>query len=854
MDSLEHQAQTVAQKVRHYLITTKGRTADEASDEEFYLAFSTALREEIMINWIASEHTFRKKGLRKLYYLSMEYMPGRLFESNVSNIRSIELVKKVMKILGRTFENVLKAEPDIGIGNGGLGRLASCFLDSLATLKYPAFAYGLRYQYGIFEQELYCGVQIERPDCWLLRENPWEFRRDGDAVFVPFAGRIIPRKNSHGVEIFDLLDQEEVRALPYDLPIVGYSESADFSVLTLRLWSTKESPRNFELQRYNAGELGGASENTSITNVLYPNDDHEAGKRTRLKQEFLLTSASLQDIFKQYKELYPTIDFFADVVRIQINDTHPALIIPELMRILTKEYDLSWEAAWEITQTSCDYTNHTVLKEALEEWNKTRMQELLPRQYKMIERINQQLCEEVRSRAPYQEELVRKMSIIEGSQIRMAHLSIYGSHLVNGVAHLHTEILKKDVFKEFAEMFPNKFVNVTNGITQRRWLLLANPKLSAFLEKRIGKGWITHFAEISKISSFASDPKSQEEFLRIKKENKETLLTMILEDAEKEHVMRSEYQKNYLLDTDALFDVQIKRIHEYKRQLMNALHLLMLYYEIKEGNSPLRVKRLAIFGGKAAPGYQMAKKIIRLIYCIARKVNHDPALSNKLKIIYIENYNVSKGEKIIPATDLSEQISTAGMEASGTGNMKFSCNGALTIAADDGANVEMRESVTDPWWPFLFGQSAEENLAMRSNHTYDPLKLYMNNPKIKRVVDSLKDGSLTENDAEEEALLAIHKSLLEGAPGEMADRFFVLNDLMSYFETQKKVEELYKEPMKWAEYALHNIAGMAPFSSDNSIENYAKKIWGLSPCPPSLQELARVRKEYSEHDRCRVVT
>ncbi|MBI3211401.1 MAG: glycogen/starch/alpha-glucan phosphorylase [Simkania negevensis] len=854
MDFLEHQAQTVAQKVRHYLITTKGRTADEASDEEFYLAFSTALREEIMINWIASEHTFRKKGLRKLYYLSMEYMPGRLFESNISNIRSIDLVKKVMKILGRKFESILKAEPDIGIGNGGLGRLASCFLDSLATLKYPAFAYGLRYQYGIFEQELYCGVQIERPDCWLLRENPWEFRRDGDAVFVSFAGRMVSRKNSHGVEIFDLLDQEEVRALPYDLPIVGYSESADFSVLTLRLWSTKESPRNFELQRYNAGELGGASENTSITNVLYPNDDHEAGKRTRLKQEFLLTSASLQDIFKQYKELYPTIDFFADVVRIQINDTHPALVIPELMRILTKEYDLSWKAAWEITQTSCGYTNHTVLKEALEEWNEARMQELLPRQYKVIERINQQLCEEVRNRAPHQEELVRKMSIIEGSQIRMAHLSIYGSHLVNGVAHLHTEILKKDVFKEFAEVFPGKFVNVTNGITQRRWLLLANPKLAAFLEKRIGKGWITHFAEISKISSFASDPKSQEEFLHIKKENKEALLTMILEDAEKGHAICSEYQKNYLLDTDALFDVQIKRIHEYKRQLMNALHLLMLYHEIKEGNAPPRIKRLAIFGGKAAPGYQMAKKIIRLIYCIARKVNNDPALSNQLKIIYIENYNVSKAEKIIPATDLSEQISTAGMEASGTGNMKFSCNGALTIAADDGANVEMRESVTDPWWPFLFGQSAEENLAMRSNHTYDPLKLYIKNPKIKRVVDSLKDGSLAENDAEEEALLAIYKSLLEGASGEMADRFFVLNDLMSYFETQKKVEELYREPMKWAEYALHNMAGMAPFSSDNSIENYAKKIWGLSPCPPSPQELARVRKEYSEHDRCRVVT
>lgn len=853
MDAFELQAQTFAQKVRHYLITTLRKTAKEANSEEFYRAFCTSLREEIMINWMATMRTFTKQKSRVLYYLSMEYMPGRLFGNNITNISAVDLVKRVLHLLGRDYQTILSIEPDIGIGNGGLGRLASCFMDSLATLQYPAFGYGMRYHYGIFEQELMCGVQLERPDCWLLNQNPWEFRRDSHAVIVRFSGKSVKRENSHGDTVFDLIDCESVRALPYDLPIIGYSRDPNFSVLTLRLWSTKESPRNFQLQRYNAGEIGQASENTSLTDVLYPNDNHEAGKRIRLKQEFLLVSASLQDIICHYSQKHQTFEQFPDKVRIQVNDTHPALVIPELMRVLVKDYDIPFDRAWEITRTCCSYTNHTVLKEALEEWNAQRMGELLPRQFHLIQTLNERFCSEVRSKFPGDENRVKRMSIIEGGQVKMAYLAIYGSHKVNGVASLHTEILKKSLFKDFYELDPNKFVNVTNGITQRRWLLYCNPSLSKFVEKRIGNGWITNFAEFRQMSRFAKDPDSQREFLKIKEENKRALLQMIRENMQEGHGVGEKFFQSHILGTDALFDVQIKRIHEYKRQLMKALHLLMLYHELKSNPNARHVKRFAIFGGKAAPGYHAAKNIIRFIYCLSRKINHDPDVENRLKVFFIENYNVSKAEVIIPATDLSEQISTAGMEASGTGNMKFSINGALTICTDDGANVEMRKSVSDDWWPFLFGANASENFEMRLKHNYNPLDIYAKSPAIKRAVDALIDGSLVENDAEGESLKNIHDTLLKGPPGIIADRFFVLNDLSSYYETQKKVEQLYSDPMKWAEYAIHNMAGMSCFSADISIENYAKTIWGIEKCPPDPDALSRVRQEYSEHDRCRVI-
>lgn len=843
--------QSVINKIKHYLITTMGRTADVATNEEFYRAFCFALREEIMINWTATAATIKKSKARVAYYLSMEYMPGRLLLNNLTNISAIDLVATVLKQMNRSFKTVIQMEPDVGIGNGGLGRLASCFLDSLATLKYPAFGYGLRYQYGIFEQDLWCGIQVERPDCWLLLENPWEFRRDSHAVNVDFCGKLVKAKNLKGEDIYSVVDQEIVRALPFDFPIIGYDPTSNFSVLTLRLWSTKDSPHNFQLQRFNAGQLDQAAENTTLTDVLYPNDNNEAGKRIRLKQEFLLVSASLQDIFHQYSRKNVDLSEFANQVRIQINDTHPALVIAELVRMLIKINNNTLDEALEITKTCCSYTNHTVLKEALEEWNENRVQNLLPREYRIIQIINQRFCNQIREKYPSDEERVRQMSIIEAGQIKMAHLAIYGSHSVNGVADLHTDILKRSLFKPFYEMFPEKFINITNGVTQRRWLLCSNPLLSEFITKRIGDGWITHFEKIQKISDFANDPASLQELLDIKRKNKEALLEHLYSFSSIPGCHPNGVCS--FLETDALFDVHIKRIHEYKRQLMNALHTLILYHELKENPDCRRIKRMVFFAGKAAPGYQAAKNILRLIYCLSRKIFGEPKVRDKLRVVFIPNYNVTNAEKIIPAADLSQQISTAGMEASGTGNMKLAMNGALTICTEDGANVEMRKSVTDTWWPFSFGKTSHELDMMSKTKSYNPEKIAIENPKINKALEALRDRSLVENEAEHDTLCEIYKSLMEGSKESRADEYFVLGDLESYYQTQLKVEALYSQPMAWAEFCMHNIAGMGPFSADISIQNYSSKVWHIEPTPPSKQDLDHIREEYSELDRCRIL-
>ncbi len=845
------QAETVAQKIRHYLITRMGRTSDEAEDEEFYRAFCWALREEIMINWTATSHTLKKHAPRRVYYLSMEYMPGRQLANNISNIGKMDLVHAVLKKMNRDMHSVVSVEPDMGIGNGGLGRLASCFMDSLATQKYPALGYGMRYEYGIFEQELWCGVQVERPDCWLLTENPWEFRRDNHAQNVLFSGTLLDKKNSNGELIHDLSGAEEVRALPYDYPIIGYSHAPDFSVLTLRLWSTKSSPRNFQLQRFNAGQLDQASENTLLTDVLYPNDNNEAGKRIRLKQEFLLVSASLQDIFDQFTEVHGD-DFkeFGDKVRIQINDTHPSLVISELQRMLLCQANMSWGQAWETVRAVCSYTNHTVMKEALEEWNEQRVEHLLPRQFQIIKKLNDQLIHEIKQKNPNDTQKIERMSLFGHGQIRMAHLAIYGSHKVNGVAALHSEILKQTVFKDFFELYPDRFTNVTNGVTQRRWLLNCNPELSEFITERIGDGWITDFLKIREMEKYAQDPASIKRFIEIKQNNKKRLLPLVFEQLQRRFCGdQCDIIQNQITE-DALFDVHIKRIHEYKRQLLKALHALMLYNEIRANPESHRINRLIIFGGKAAPGYQMAKNIIRFIYCLARAIDTDPVVGNKLKIIYVENYNVSKAELIIPAANLSEQISIAGMEASGTGNMKFAMNGALTIGTDDGANVEMRQEVGDAYWPFKFGASSEENFQMAKHGTYNPKSICEKHPNIAEAVEMLQSRSLVENEAEHEALVSIYNSLLHGA---YPDKYHILNDLPSYYETQKSVESLYKEPEKWAEYALYNLAGMGPFSTDESIKNYAERIWDIKPCPVDKEEYDCVHNEYAEHDRCKIL-
>lgn len=849
---LDYQAEMLVAKTKHYLITMMGRTLDECNLDECYRALVYALREETMINWLTASRTFLQNDCRMLYYLSMEYLPGRLLSNNITNICSLDIVRLVMHKLNRSFAEIIARESEPGLGNGGLGRLASCFLDSLATQHYPARAYGLRYQYGTFEQQLWDGLQIEAPDPWLIHEHPWEFRRDLRRVSVKYGGLIRTELNIHGDEIDFLHDFEEVWALPFDFPIIGYSDKQRFSALTLRLWATNESPRNFRLQSYNAGRLDQASENTTLTDVLYPSDYHETGKRIRLKQEFLLVSASLQDIIRHYLESHENFRAFSDKVRLQINDTHPTLVIPELIRVLTMKYDLPWKMAVEITQQVTGYTNHTILKEALEEWDQNLMSYLLPRQLKIIERLNLEFCNSIRAKYPDNEEKVRSMSMIENGRVKMAHIAIYGSHQVNGVAALHSEILRTRVFKDFAEMFPNRFTNVTNGVTQRRWLLHCNPDLAKFITKRIGDGWITDFSQIRKIADFASDPVAQQEILDIKRKNKQRLIQFLSRENKLRNANGIVLGESPLLDVDSLFDVQIKRIHEYKRQLMNALHILMLYDEILDNPNHGRCKRTILFAGKAAAGYVRAKEIIRLIYCIARKINNDPKCDNLLRVIYVENYNVSKAELIIPAADLSEQISTAGMEASGTGNMKLSINGALTIGTDDGANIEMKQSITDRWWPFTVGISAEEASRLSATQAYRSWDIVANNPRIRKAMDRLRDGSLSTNEPEQQCLASLYSSLMEGHYGGLADQYFVLKDLESYYEMQRKVETLYEQPLVWAEYVLHNIAGMGPFSADVSIKEYADRIWGLKPCPLDEKILATVRHEYSEHDRCRI--
>lgn len=847
---LDYQAEMLAAKTKHYLITTMGRVSEEATPDEFYRALSFALREEIMINWLASARTFGQKDSRMVYYLSMEYLPGRILSNNVTNLAANELMERVFTKMNRRPGDILSFEAEPGLGNGGLGRLASCILDSLATHSYPSQAYGIRYQYGTFEQQIWDGLQIEAPDCWLLSEDPWEFRRDARRVVVKYAGTTTSTTNIHGDEILNLHNFEEVSALPFDIPIIGYAHDHTFSVVTLRLWSTKESPRNFQLQRYNAGSVGQAAENTTLSDVLYPSDHHETGRRIRLKQEFLLVSASLQDIIRHYLSKHDNFRAFADKTRIQINDTHAALVIPELIRVLTKEHDLPWKMAVEITQACTGYTNHTILKEALEEWDQNLFHYLLPRQYQIIQRLNHDFCNLIRNKYPQDEDRVRRMSIIENGQVRMANLAVVGSHRVNGVAEIHSGILKDVVFKDFAELYPDKFINVTNGVTQRRWLLHCNPDLARFITKRIGDQWITDFSHISELANFASESSSQEEFLAIKKKNKMRFIEFASHENKLRNANGEPVIQSPTIDLHSMFDVQIKRIHEYKRQLLNVLHLIMLYQEILSTPNHQRIKRTVIFGGKAAAGYETAKDIIRLIYCVARKINRDAELQGLLKVVFIENYNVGRAEIIIPAAELSQQISTAGTEASGTGNMKLSINGALTIGTNDGANIEMRQSITDRWWPFGFGVTAEE--IARDRNSYNARTIYENNPKIRRAIDALRDRTFATNDAEHFTFSDIYHQLTEMHYGGPADRYFVLKDLESYYETQKKVEKLYQQPEAWAEYALHNIAGMGPFSIDNSVKNYCEKVWGVTSCPADEEILSRVRHEYELVDQCRI--
>lgn len=844
---IDLEAKKLVQQVKHYVLTMMGKPFDDATDSEVYRALAYVLREQVIVHWAATHQTHLKHKVRKTYYISLEWLPGRISVNNIINISNVDLVRQVLKGLGRPFEDILSAEPEPGLGNGGLGRLAACFIDSLATHHYPVLGYGLRYQYGIFEQALWAGVQIEQSDNWLLNEYPWEMRRDEFAVNVGYHGSLIEKKNVHDEIVHGIANHEDVRAIPYDIPIVGYGGRKDYTALTLRLWSTKESPKNFALKHFNEGNIADAVINTSLTDVLYPNDKNMLGFIMRIKQEYLLVSASLQDIVRDHIETYGLMDNFRDKVRIQINDTHPAFIIAELMIILTKDHDHKFSEALDIVQEVCSYTNHTVLRESLEEWDVHHIKDILPAQYHIIERINFILCNKLRETYPGDEEKVRRMSIIEDNKIKMAHLAIVGSHKVNGVAALHTDIIKKNLFVDYAQMSPDKFVNVTNGVTQRRWLYKCNPGLSSLLIDTIGMGWIKDLSEIERLKDHIDKPGVWERFMQIKTDNKHRMVENFIKSRKEKGIEKGEIEKELFFDNDALFDVQIKRIHEYKRQLMNALHVIVLYNRIKKNPQDIKIKRKVIIGGKAAPGYDMAKNIIRLIYILGRKIHNDPEASKYLRIVYVENYNVAKAEVIIPAADLSEQISTASMEASGTSNMKLSLNGALTIGTDDGANVEMRQAVGDEHWPFLFGYSSDEVHKIKDQGLHNPDAICSEHHEIKEAMHSLIDGSWTENEIEDQVLKAIYDSLMTE---ENRDRYLVLGDLPSYLQAQRKAEELYQDKEKWAKMALYNIASMGTFSSDVSVANYASKIWNIEPCPIDPEVLAKIQKEFKESDRC----
>lgn len=832
------------QKLKNYLLSTLGQTLQTASDRQIYLALVWTLREELMLHWIATSRAASKDNVRHLYYLSMEYMPGKLFGSTIIGMDNLSFLIQVANKIQRKLPKLLLAECEMAVGNGGLGRLASCLLESLATNGYPAVGYGLRYQYGIFKQALWYGVQVEKPEHWLKQLNPWEFRRDDRTTSIFFQGSPGSMKNALGEEVLTVSDAVEVGAIPFDYPIIGSCDKACFSIVTLRLWSTKESPRNFELQKYNAGDLVEANENMNLTDILYPNDSHQMGKRIRLKQEFLLSSASLEDIFSTYFSEYADISRFTDAVAIHINETHAALVIPQLMQKLTKDYNLSWDFAWEITRSCCNYTNHSILEESLEYWDEKLVSYLLPQVYWNLQRINETCKQQVDAeRAGY---FAREnLSMMQNGKIQMATLAILGSSHTNGVSPLHTEILTKKLFSKFYALYPNRFLNITNGVSHRKWLLYCNPRLSDLITECIGDDWIRNFRVIAFLREHATDPRVLQRFLEIKRENKKDFSHCLLYQASRYSAWKPEWNTSADFGEDALFDVQVKRIHEYKRQLMNGLHALHLYHKYKKTPPETNVKRIIIIGGKAAPNYCMAKHIIRFIYCLSRKINNDPDLRPFLKLIFMENYNVSLAERVIPAADLSQQISCAGFEASGTSNMKFAMNGALTIGTRDGSTIEMEKRIGKAAWPFAFGIPAEEVEKIHQNG-YDPKRFVQEHPEIALLLQSLTDRSLTENIAEHKVLTAIYQSLVENSEGRSADYFCVLRDFPSYCEAQERVNRLYSDPMQWAKTALYNIAGMGFFSMDEAMSQYASQVWKIAPAPFDTESLSKLRQEYKK--------
>ena len=789
-----------------------GTTLENATKREIFDAVSKSAMNIITKDWLITKSIYEKEEVKQAYYLSAEFLMGRAFSNNLVNLTIYSQVKEVLDELKIDVNIIEDQEEDAGLGNGGLGRLAACFLDSLATLGLPGHGYGIRYKYGMFKQKIVNGFQVEYPDKWLDYKDPWEIERREEAVTIKFGGKIIVEKDETGREHFKRVDAELISAIPFDMPIVGYGNGI---VNTLRLWQS-ESPNGFNLQVFNDQHYNTAVKDIiraeDISRVLYPNDSGPSGKELRLRQQYFFVSASLQDLIKKFKIKHGTnFNLFPEKVSIQLNDTHPVVAIPELMRILIGWEELGWDEAWGIVVKTCNYTNHTILSEALEKWPINIFQGLLPRVYQIIEEINRSFMIELRLAFPGDWSKHNKMSIISNNTIKMAWLAIHGSSKVNGVAALHTEILKNQELKDWYEMYPHKFLNKTNGITQRRWLLKANPALSNIITELIGDKWITDLSELKKLENYADNIEVLDKFIISKHEDKVKLASYI-----KEH-------NQIEIDPNSIYDVQIKRLHEYKRQLLNVLHIIDLYFKVKNNPNLDIVPRTFIFGAKSASGYRRAKNIIKLVNAVGEIVNNDVSINGKIKVVFLENYRVSLAEKIFPAANVSEQISTAGKEASGTGNMKFMINGAPTIGTLDGANVEIIEEAGEEN-NFIFGLTSKEVQELNDKSSYNPLELTKKIEGLERVMTSLIDGTFSSDSS---MFQELYNSLLYGIDGNRPDEYYLLKDFESYREAQKRVDLAYKDKYGWAKKAWLNIANGGKFSSDRTILEYANEIWNI---------------------------
>lgn len=796
------------------------KTVDEATPEQMYQAVAYAVKDVIIDEWIATHKTYEEQDVKTLYYLSMEFLMGRALGNNIISIMAQPEVKEVLEELGFDLNTIEDQEPDPALGNGGLGRLAACFLDSLATLGYPAYGCGIRYRYGMFKQKIEGGYQMEIPDDWLKNGYPFELRRAEYATEVKFGG-YVKTVRENGRERYIQEGYQSVLAVPYDMPIVGYGNNV---VNTLRIWDA-QAINTFSLDSFDRGDYQKAVEQENlaktIVEVLYPNDNHYAGKELRLKQQYFFISASVQRAVMKYMEKHEDIHKFFEKTVFQLNDTHPTVAVPELMRILLDEYSLSWDEAWEITTKTCAYTNHTIMSEALEKWPIELFSRLLPRIYQIVEEINRRFQQKIMEMYPGNQEKLRCMSIIYDGQVRMANLAIVGGFSVNGVARLHTEILKNQELKDFYQMMPEKFNNKTNGITQRRFLLHGNPLLAEWVTRKIGNDWITNLPHIHRLAIYADDPRCRQEFMDIKYQNKVRLAKYI-----KEH-------NGIDVDPRSMFDVQVKRLHEYKRQLMNILHVMYLYNQLKDNPNLDMVPRTFLFGAKAAAGYERAKLTIKLINAVADVINNDRSIGGKIKVVFIEDYKVSNAEIIFAAADVSEQISTASKEASGTGNMKFMLNGALTLGTMDGANVEIIEEVGAEN-AFIFGMSSDDVIRYENEGGYNPMDIFNNNYEIRRVLMQLINGYYSPQNPE--LFRDIYNSLLNTQSSDRGDTYFILKDFPSYAEAHRRIDQAYRDEAWWAKAAILNIACSGKFTSDRTIEEYVKDIWHLEKVKVELEE------------------